>query len=393
MRIAIDVRSLMNKNYSGVSNYAFNLLKALFELDHVNQYVLFYNSSKSVSLPDFDYPNVSYFGFHCPNKIFNLTLNLFGWPKLDKLVGGCDIFFAPNLHFVSWSDNCRKVIAVHDLSFLAYPQFFTLKQRLWHKLILNKKILEQADMIIADSMSTKRDLVDLLDIEEEKIKVVYLGDAHVIPTEAEKSILLNTRDPSITAGLPAFSRDDREVRDKCKISDPYFLFVGTIEPRKNLSGIIQAMDNLPSDVKLAVAGDWGWKCGEINKLINLKINKFKNIIFLGYVSEEEKANLYRNAIALVYPSYYEGFGLPIVEAMSLGCPVIAGNNASQGEVLGDAGLLVDPFNMTEISQAMELMLSDYALRQDFINRGKIQAEKFTWNKTAQETLKVFNTLK
>jgi len=365
MKIAIDARSLMGKNYSGVSTYAFNLLKALFESDHGNEYVLFYNSSKLASLPKFDFPNVRYCGFHWPNKLFNASLNFFGWPKLDRLIGDCDIFFAPNLHFVSWSDECKKVIVVHDLSFLAYPQFFTLKQRLWHKLILNKKILQRADIIIADSGSTKRDLIDLLDIAEEKVKVVHLGG--------------DKRDES-----------SAEMAAKHHLPEKYFLFVGTLEPRKNLSGIIRALNMLPNDVKLVVAGDWGWKTGKLK----VEMEKSKDrIIFLGYVSDEEKANLYKNAVALAYPSFYEGFGLPIVEAMNLGCPVIAGNNSSQGEVLGDAGLLVDPFNVREISQAMELLLNDRDLRQELINRGKIQAEKFSWEKTARETLELFNKLK
>ncbi|MFA6526498.1 MAG: glycosyltransferase, partial [Candidatus Buchananbacteria bacterium] len=208
MTIAIDARVLMNENYSGVSWYAFNLLAALFELDRENEYVLFYNSKKPVKLPKFDYPNVSYKGFRFSNKLFNFCLNFFSWPKLDELVGGCDIFFAPNLHFVSWSDKCRKVIVVHDLSFLAYPNFFNLKQRLWHKLILNKKILTQADMVIADSNSTKKDLEDLMNVAPEKIEVAHLG-----------------------ADIKANGITREEINSKYNLPDKYFLFVGTIEPR------------------------------------------------------------------------------------------------------------------------------------------------------------------
>jgi glycosyltransferase involved in cell wall biosynthesis len=365
MTIAIDARVLMNENYSGVSWYAFNLLAALFELDRENEYVLFYNSKKPVKLPKFDYPNVSYKGFRFSNKLFNFCLNFFSWPKLDELVGGCDIFFAPNLHFVSWSDKCRKVIVVHDLSFLAYPNFFNLKQRLWHKLILNKKILTQADMVIADSNSTKKDLEDLMNVAPEKIEVAHLG-----------------------ADIKANGITREEINSKYNLPDKYFLFVGTIEPRKNLAGVINALNLLLDGVSLAVAGQWGWK----NEAERKMMEGNKRAVMLGYVSEEEKSALYKYAVALVYPSFYEGFGLPILEAMKSGCPVIAGNNSSQGEVSGEAGLLVDPFNINEIKAAMEIMLNNSDLRSEFIKRGYEQAGKFTWRKTAEQVKAIFEKL-
>lgn len=365
MKIAIDARVLMAGKYSGVSWYAYNLINSLLMIDQENEYLLFINSSKQLELPEFKAPNVSYKRFNYPNKLFNLSLNFFGWPKLDHLVGDCEVFLAPNLHFVSWSINCRKVIIIHDLSFLAYPDFFNFKQRLWHKLILNKKILQQADVIIADSISTKNDLIGLLNIPAEKIKVVYLGGGDQLVIDSATAL------------------------QKFTLPEKYFLFVGTIEPRKNLIGVVQALIRLPADVKLVVVGDWGWK----NQTERRLMANNKRVINLGYVSEIEKLALYSQAVALVYASFYEGFGLPIVEAMASGCPVIAGNNSSQGEVLGDAGLLVDPFNVTEISQAMELMLVDLDLRQEFIKRGKIQAGQFTWDKTARATLEILKSLK
>jgi len=288
MRIAIDARVLMNEKYSGVSRYAYNLISALLEIDRKNHYVLFYNSRRAVKLPDFPYPNVSYRGFHWPNKLFNLSLNFFSRPKLDRLIDGCDVFFAPNLHFVAWSAGCRKAIVAHDLSFLVERGWFNWKQQWWHRLILRKKILEQADVIAADSISTKNDLIELLAVPAEKIKVVYLG---VTP-------LTNNSDGG------------NEVREKYDLPEKFFLFVGTIEPRKNLAGLIKALDGLPADVVLAVAGDWGWRSKEISNF-QFSISK-ERVRFIGYVSEEEKNALYRSAVALVYPSFYEGFGWPIL---------------------------------------------------------------------------------
>ena len=393
MKIGIDIRCLMNEKYSGVAWYTYNLIMALLKLDQANEYVLFYNSSKLVKLPAFDFTNIRPVGFRWPNKLFNLSLIFFGQPKLDRLIGGVDVFFTPNLHFVSWSNGCKKVAVVHDLSFLANPIWFTLKQRLWHKLILRNKILQEADIIIADSENTKDDLVDLLGVPAEKIRVVYLGvfvplpfrpEPRIMRGEVEKSFLMQGIPP-----LASLARDDKGVRVKHNLPDKYFLFVGTIEPRKNVLGIIKAWQKLNQEVGLVLAGDWGWKVAEVERLVVQN----KNIILLGYVPEEDKITLYQSAIALVYPSFYEGFGLPILEAMANGCPVICGNNSSQGEVLGDCGLLVNPDNLNEISHAIELMLTDENLRQDFISRGKERAKEFTWQKTASQVLEIFNQTK
>ncbi len=366
MKIGFDIRCLMNKNYSGVSYYTFNLLKAIFALDKENQYLLFYNSSKKVDLPEFNQPNVKYVGFHWPNKIFNLALNFFNEPKLDKLIGGVDIFFAPNLHFVAWSENCKKVIAVHDLSFIRFPEFFNFKMRLWHKLILGKNILGQADMITADSENTKNDLIELLKIPVGKIKVVYLGVSDEFRVLAKDDIRLEN------------------ARKKYNLPEKFILYLGTLEPRKNIESIIEAYNLLSNcDYDLVIAGGVGWKAKNIFKLAK----ENPKIKFIGYI--EDRPALYNLASLFVYPSYYEGFGLPILEAMACGCPVIAGVNSSQGEVVGDAGLLVDPYNINEIKKAMEILLANNELRDDFIKRGLERAHEFTWEKTAKNILRIF----
>lgn len=370
MKIGLDARCLMAENYSGVSWYAYNLFKNLFEADSKNEYVLFYNSSKSAKMPRFDYPNVRYAGFSYPNKLFNLCLNIFNWPKLDRLIGGCDIFFSPNLHFISLSKNCQLVLCVHDLSFLAQPGFFTLKQRLWHHLILKKRILQRANLIMADSQSTKNDLIDLSKIEEAKIKVAYLGvDEGYFGNHLAESLLA--------------------IKSKYQLPDNYLLFVGTIEPRKNLDSVIDAIIRLNWPVELVIAGNYGWKSKKIKKSIQIN----KHIHHLGYVDEADKPALYRLAQGLIYPSYYEGFGLPILEALASGCPVIAGDNSSQGEVLGDCGLLVDPYNLTSIERGVTIILNNQELRNIFITKGIIRAKEFSWNKTAQIVLEAISNLK
>lgn len=369
MKIGLDARCLMNGNYSGVAWYTYNLYQSIFAADSSNEYVLFYNSSKTVSLPDFKRPNVHYVGLHIPNKLFNLCLNIFNFPKLDRLIGGCDAFFSPNLHFLSYSNKCKKIVAVHDLSFLAYPKFFTIKQRLWHHLILNKKILQQADLIMADSQSTKNDLIDLLGINEAKIKVAYLG--------VDEKYFVECSTESLTT-----------IKKRYNLPDNYLFFVGTIEPRKNLLSIIGALDNLGWPVDLVIAGSYGWKSKQVKKLIEAN----KKIHYLGYVDEIDKPALYRLAKGLIYPSYYEGYGLPIVEAMASGCPVVAGNNSSQGEVLGDCGILVDPYNLTSISKGIDTILNKQDLVSSLVDKGRLRAKEFSWGRTAVTTLEQISKL-
>lgn len=368
MKIGFDGRSLMNKNYSGVSFYAWQLLRALLALDQTNQYLVFYNSLKKVALPAFGQANADYRGFHFPNKLFNLSLLLFNQPKLDQLLGGVDIFFSPNLHFLSWSKPCRKVMVVHDLSFLAFPGWFDLKRRWWHYLILRKKFLEQADLLIADSFSTKDDLVDFLKIKPEKIVVAYPGVDERFQVIASQEEL-------------------KRVKNKYNLPEKFILFLSTLEPRKNLAGVMAAFKLLKGDYQLLIVGGRGWKD---KKILDLAQNQ-PRIKFLGYLAEADKPALYNLADLLIYPSFYEGFGLPPLEAMACGTPAILGNNSSQKEAVAGAGLLVDPFNLTEIKEAMTAALFDQNLRKELIERGLERVKRFTWQNTAKAVLEALNS--
>lgn len=369
MKIGIDVRCLMVNNYSGISWYTFNLLKSLFELDRENEYILFYNNSKQVDLPKFNYSNVRYSGFKYSNKILNLMFVLFSWPKIDKMIGGVDVFFMPNINFCALSSDCQKIVTVHDLSYLIYPQFCTLKSRFWHKIIMSKKIIQKADRVIAVSLNTKKDLINLLAVDESKIKVVYEG---VDPK------FQNIKNPA----------ELERVRRKYKLPAKFILYLGTLEPRKNIEGIIDAFGGLKTDHCLVIGGGVGWK----TKKIMSKAVKNDKIRVIGYVDENDKRGLYSLADLFVYPSYYEGFGLPPLEAMACGAPVIVGSNSSQSEVIGLGGLLVDPYNISEINRAIGCLLNNQKLKNEFIETGKIVADTYKWSKTAQETLDLFKSL-
>lgn len=369
MKIGVDIRCLMPDNYSGVSWYTFNLLKSIFEVDTSNEYILFYNNSQSVNCPKLNYSQVRYACFKYPNKILNAMFVLANRPQIDKMIGGVDVFFMPNINLVAWSSECFKVITVHDLSYWRYPQFFTWKSAWWHKIIMAKKIISQADIVMADSTSTKNDLLDLVGINESKIKVVYPGLEEKFKVISDQLEL-------------------KKVKDKYKLPDKFILYLGTLEPRKNVESLIEAFNGLNSDYHLILAGGKGWKNKQITALVSLN----RRIKMIGYVAEEDKRALYNLADLLVYPSYYEGFGLPPVEALACGTPVIVGANSSQTEAIKNGGLAVDPYNINEIKRAMAIILTDQEVRNKFISTGLKIAGDYKWEKTAQETINIFNNL-
>lgn len=363
MRIGVDIRSLQEKRYSGVSEYTLNLLKALFSIDRANQYILFCNAIKKIDLPKFDFPNVKIIKFNYPNKLFNLSLKFFKFPKIDKLINGLDIFFMPNLQFIALSEKVKTVITIHDLSFERYPSFFSTRQRLWHKLVNPRKLCRESKKIIAVSANTKNDIVNLYNIESRKIEVIYSGlDKKYKEIENQEEL--------------------ERVKNKYSLPEKFILYLGNIESRKNIDSIIEAFKNLNiPDLYLIIAGQGGSGVRNLDK-----------IKFIGYVADEEKAALYNLAKIFVYPSFYEGFGFPPLEAMACGTPVISSFSSSLSEVVGSAAIMIDPYNVSELSAAINQILTDKDLWRNLRQRGFEQAKKFNWRNTAQKLLIILQNL-
>jgi glycosyltransferase involved in cell wall biosynthesis len=376
MTIAIDIRCLMHPHYSGVAEYAYNLLDNLFKLDNQNQYKLFYNSQQNIAanLPGFSYPNVKKFGFNYSNKLLNLSLKLFAYPKLDQLLSGAEVFFLPNLNFSAFTKNCKKILTIHDLSFQLYPEYFSPKQRFWHNFINPKKLITNCEKIIADSENTKNDLINLYRTPATKIKVIHSGLDH------------NLYKP-IT--LPNFQC--QQFKNKYQLPENFILFLGTLEPRKNISGIIQAFDLLKlkypeyNNLHLVIAGEKGWNH---KKIFQLAENSpfTKQIFYLDYIKREDKPLIYNLAKLFIFPSYYEGFGFPPLEAQACGLPVIASANSSFPEILGETAYLVNPDHLEEISEAIHQILSIPELKNKLIAQGLENVKRFSWQTCAQETL-------
>lgn len=387
MNIGVDIRVLMDKHYSGVSCYTSDLLLAMFKEDRENNYSLFYNSWSDISerLNIWENERSKILKLAWPNKIFNYVLQkVFHYPKLDKFLGEPDIFWSPHFNFSSFSKSAKtkKIITVHDISFLRYPEFFSWRKNFWHKALEVKKILTEAEAIVAVSDNTKNDIVELLNIYEDKIRVIHSGFSLVL----RSGEAVSKEDFFKKHGLNRF-KDSKLI-----------LYLGTIEPRKNLVNLIRAYElwrsNLPEGEKplpLVLAGSKGWKTSKI--IAAWKKSAFKDdIFFLGYVSPEEKEVLYQEAMVFIYPSFYEGFGLPPLEAMARGIPVISSNNSSLPEVVSDAALTVNANNYLEITSAMTYLISDSSFREMMIERGRERVKLFSWEKTAKEYLDFFKEI-
>lgn len=376
MKIGFDARCLEEENISGVGEYALELLKNILEIDSSNQYIIFSNSWRQKNKRHFswlnEYPNAELKRFSYPNKILNFCFWYFNWPKIDKIVGGADIFFAPNINFLSVSDGCRLVTTFHDLSFERYSLFFPLKTRLWHKFFVSpRKIARTSEKLIAVSESTKKDLEEIYRVENEDIEAIPHGisqDFRVMDKNNQKLLAIQKK-----YGLPK----------------KFILYLGNIEPRKNISSIIASCKYIISknpklsEYKLALAGNISPFCEDLIEKEDIKT--------CGYIEREDRPYVYNLASLFVYPSFFEGFGLPVLEAMACGTPVITSNNSSIPEVAGDAAILIDPNRPSEIAETMRAVLLDENLYNILKERGIAQAKKFSWEKCAKKTLTIINT--
>ncbi len=379
MRIAIDLRPYMSGKITGIEVYIKSMLEALFELDQKNEYVLWYNTYKSINTDHFpkEQSNVQILRTKIPNKWFNLSLSYFRRPKIDQLIQKktgkpIDILWVPDPRPAPVSDQCKKVTTFHDLSFEDFKYSFNAKTRLWHKILKPRQEAEEADKIIAVSQFTKGQLVSEYDIDDAKIEVILeAASPHLKPLELPRGLEL--------------------IQRKYQLPKEYFLCLSTVEPRKNITGVIETylkwQQETSAEVHLVVAGK---QYPSIFSEAQLKDHPM--VHFPGFIDEEDKSLLYQHAQGFLYPSFYEGFGLPVLEAMQCGTPVITSDATAMPEVAGDAALLVNPNEPHELKEAMHNLHRDERLRQELIEKGFKQAARFSWSKAAKQLLKQFESL-
>ncbi|TAL62237.1 MAG: glycosyltransferase family 1 protein [Bacteroidetes bacterium] len=373
MKIAIDVSQIAYKG-TGVAIYTSELVKHLIKLDYQNKYMLFGMSlrNKNTITSFFDEIKKLNTDIDCklltiPQTVANVLWNKLHVLDIDKLIGSADI-----LHSSDWIQpptSAKKITTVHDLVVYKYPEVShpyivqTQKRRLYW-------VKKECDMTIADSLASREDLITTLHFNPSKVQVVY-------PGLQEKYTRQN-------------NKEKERVRKKYKLANDYILAVGKIEPRKNLKTTLDCFEeflNHPLISKsgkrfeLIIVGMEGW-----DNSIHIAND---NIRMLGYIQDEDMPAFYSSACLFLYPSLYEGFGLPILEAMACGCPVVTSARGSLKELAADAALIVDPLNKKEIVDAIVSSVIDSKLRDDFIGKGLIQSKKFQWTKTANELINIY----
>ncbi|TXG78214.1 glycosyltransferase family 1 protein [Candidatus Dojkabacteria bacterium] len=383
MKIGIDIRSLASGRQSGVEEYVRGLLRELFLQGGEHEFILFFNAWGSQE-PDLSFatgfPNVTIKRFRLPNKLLNFLLWYMRLPKLDRLLGGVDVFFLPNMNFAAVSRKTKLVVTVHDLSFEWFPETFSWKQRLWHYLVNLRGLLRRADALVAVSQATADDIHERYRIDRQKIFTIHSG---------------------VNENFGPLDRNDIrliEVQKKYQLPYRFILSLGTLEPRKNLISLVRAYEAFHHTAvgelvkyELVIAGPPGWKCEELLESIRRSPVKH-HIHLLGFVDERDKAALYTLASVFVYPSFYEGFGFPPLEALTCGIPVIASHSSSLPEVVGDAGLLIDPYRPDEILQALRQVLSDKDLSLLLHERALQNRHRFSWQQSASEFLQLLKSL-
>lgn len=366
MRIGIDAR-IVYYSRAGIGQYTSQLVKALSQIAFQDDFVILQSRKDPTTLVD--QPNFRRKSLWTPS---HHRLEQFTLP-LEIAFLDIDLLHSPDF-IPPFRRGCKSVITIHDLAFLLFPDMLTRESARYYGQI--DEAAHRTDHIIAVSESTKRDIVRLLGVPERRISVIY---------EAANSIF-----------RPLDGTDAVEwVRRKYQIDQDFVLFVSTIEPKKNLPTLLRAfrqlLDTYHLDTKLMVVGRQGWRFEEVLDTVQ-KLNLEDDVLFLGRVPSEELLLLYNAARVLVHPALYEGFGLTPLEAMVCGTPVIVSNVSSLPEVVGDAGLLVDPRDTEGFAVAMWRVLTDPDLHQELRQKGLQRAKNFSWEKTARETLALYHRM-
>lgn len=368
MKIGVMLRHLGSKGPEmGTRVYTENVVEGILERDKKNQYLLIYNDQELLGKYS-GYPNAREIVIRMPTK---LLWDQFAIPLLAKKEK-LDLIFNPKFT-VSLFSGCKTVFVLHGMEWYVYPEAYK-----WYDIIYVKFALpfycRKADSIVAVSKLVKSDIVKYIGINEDKIKAIY---------EAANKIFGPIKDQDTLMA----------IKEKYNLPDRFILYVGGIFPSKNFSGLVKAFYNLKKEgpYNLVVVGSKRWKFEKDFKLIS-KLDLDDDIHFTGRVPQMDLPAFYNLAEMFVFPSLYEGFGIPILEAMACGCPVIASKTGALPEIAGNAAAFIDPYDIDEMSATMHKVLADEDFRQDLIEKGYKQVKKFSWEKCAKEIIEAFREL-
>ncbi len=367
MRIAIDAHSVGAK-LGGNESYAVNLIEALAQIDEVNDYTLYVTTAEAHDRFHQRWPNFKVRTTLPHTPLIRIPLTLSAELRKHPVDVLHVQFTAPPFC------PCPVVVSIHDLSFEHLPDTFRRRSRTQLRLTVRHSA-KRAARILTLSEHTRRDITETYGINPERITAIPLAaPRHFSPVEDNKEL--------------------QRVRHTYGIHGPYILSVGSIQPRKNLPRLVKAYASLRGKYaeaelpKLVLVGKCAWLYDEtLHALAQTGLKE--SVILTGYVPETDLPALYSGALCFVYPSYFEGFGLPPLEAMKCGAPVIVGNQTSLPEVVGDAGLTVDPYDVSSIAAAIEDLVKDSDLRRELSVKGRSRAEMFDWHETARRTLQIY----
>lgn len=367
MRIAIDAHSVGAK-LGGNESYAVNLIEALAQIDEVNDYTLYVTTAEAHDRFHQRWPNFKVRSTLPHTPLIRIPLTLSAELRKHPVDVLHVQFTAPPFC------PCPVVVSIHDLSFEHLPHTFHRRSRTQLRLTVRHSA-KRAAQILTLSEHTRHDIIDTYGIEPARITAIPLAaPRHYSPVKDNREL--------------------QRVRHNYGIDGPYILSVGSIQPRKNLARLINAYASLRGKYaeaelpKLVLVGKHAWLYDETMRAL-AETGLTESVILTGYVPESDLPALYSGALCFVYPSYFEGFGLPPLEAMKCGAPVIVGNQTSLPEVVGDAALAVDPFDVSSIAGAIESLVKDSDLRRELSVKGRNRAETFDWRETARRTLRIY----
>jgi glycosyltransferase involved in cell wall biosynthesis len=387
MRIGIDARTILNPERGeaiGAGHYAYQLIRHLLEIDKENEYVLFFDFRvREKDVKKFSRSNVKikFYPFSDYKKYLpGAYSEILGTATLSK--EKLDILHTTSpMSRIPSTYSGKTIVTIYDLATVKVPDVFPRMERTKTKMMLSMAI-GKADKLIAVSASTKKDICEIFGCSPDKVQVIYSG--------FDKRLL----ERPVSPRMEVLKRYGMEAGDR------YMLFLGTIEPLKNITRLLQAFADFKKsfttteknfNYKLMMAGKRGWLANEYKQLVK-DLGIEKEVIFTGYIVGDNLSPLFAQADFFVMPSLYEGFGTTVLEALVTGVPVISSNVSSIPEIAGDAAKLVNPLDTKEITEAMLEFSQNEELKDSLREKGKKQAEKFNWEKTARETLELYGSL-
>jgi glycosyltransferase involved in cell wall biosynthesis len=378
MRIAIDYSAAVRQG-AGIGNYVRSLVAALLAQDSINQYSLLTSGRPSREHPFPQAENVRGRSIIMPDRYLNILWYRWRLPFYATIfTGQVDIYHGPDFVLPPISSKVRKVVTVHDLAFIEHPEY-AVPQLAAHLHKVVPEAVAAADVVAAVSQATSQTLIEHFKTPPEKIAIIPNGI---------RPYFRRITDPILLSA----------TRHKFGLKHPLVLGVGTLEPRKNHLGLIRAFHKAQSaagnkhrPALLALAGGQGWLYDETQQLI-AKLKLENKVRFLGHVTELELITLYSMADVFVFPSFFEGFGVPLIEAMACGAPVITSNTSSLPEVAGGAAMLIDPHNSGQIAQVILQVLESKERQDELRKKGYARAQNFTWPKSANKMLSIYEKL-